>query len=278
MILIKSRRKYNLYSNENKSSKFNKPLNSVVSSLLEYALNNNNNPNLPKELQEFLPKIQENLSPKEIEHVAAESIESVAETFSRKKYSNLRGNKNNHKYLKRRNYASSKISKFISELGYTGAAKALTGSIMSAFANLSTIPYLGPALETLGESVIKPTMLAIPGSLFIYTLVKKGLLDPIKYTTGKKKIEEILKEKEKETGCISLDNVEEISEEIASIFVSGKNSPVVKILEWVKTEMIKDKKAKNKEEAYQKIVEALSEEKTEQPDEKNEESEKKVKK
>ncbi|MEM5877247.1 MAG: hypothetical protein QXF12_00040 [Candidatus Aenigmatarchaeota archaeon] len=263
MILIKSRRKYNFYSNEKKSDKLDKSLVSAVSSVLKEVLGGNDS-DYPEGLINVLPKIQENVEPEEIKNAAAQSTESVVEAVFSKKYSNLTVNKNSHKYLKRKNYASSKISKFISELGYTGAAKALTGSIMSAFANLSTVPYLGPVLETLGESVIKPTMLAIPGSLFIYTLVKKGLLDPIKYNTGKKKIEKILKEKEKETGCISIDNVEQISEEIASIFVSGKNSPITKILEWVKTEMIKDKKAKNEEEAYKKIVEAFAEENTEQ--------------
>lgn len=208
-----------------------------------------------KHIQSIIQEIKKDVNPKDISRIVNESTENVAEiVFS----------KIGHKYVMGKNYAASKISKFVSELGFAGAAKALTGGIMSAFASLSSVPYLGEALQAFGEAVIKPSMLAVPGSLIIYTLVKKGLLDPIKYSTGKEKIKQILKEMEKETGCISIDNVDKLSEEIASIFVSGKNNPVTKILEWIKTEMIKEKKAKNEEEAYKKIVEALTEEKVEQ--------------
>ncbi|MEM4483720.1 MAG: hypothetical protein QXS19_07375 [Candidatus Methanomethylicia archaeon] len=208
-----------------------------------------------KEVKNVIKAIKEDINPKDISNIVSESTENVAEMIF---------SKTDRKYIRKRNYAASKISKFVTELGFAGAAKALTGGIMSAFASLSSIPYLGGALETLGEVVIKPSMLAIPGSLIIYTLVKRGLLDPIKYSTGKEKVKKILKEMEKETGCISIDNVDKLSEEISSIFVSGENNPVTKILEWVKTEMIKEKKAKNEEEAYEKIVEALTAENKDQ--------------
>lgn len=260
MKLLNKKRYKTLYS-ENKDkghSDLDQSLLEVTKSTLLDILNDSDfkNGKVDKELsdvQKIIKEIKNDVDSKDISNIISESTENVAEIiFSRR----------SDKYIKTRNYASSKISKFISELGFAGVAKALTGGIMSAFSSLSSIPYLGPALETFGEVVIKPSMLAIPGSLLIYTLVKKGLLDPVKYSSGKEKVKQILKEMEKETGCISIDNVDELSKEITSIFVSGKNSPVTKILDWVKTEMIKEKKAKNEEDAYKKIVEALSEEST----------------
>ncbi|MEM5878410.1 MAG: hypothetical protein QXF12_06050 [Candidatus Aenigmatarchaeota archaeon] len=243
---------------------------------------------LIKKLKEILPdngEVMTNVTQKVIEKITEQVVETVDDNMDKEKspesskkngkegnsskiYVNTRNlrrkrikskkyaNKEiNYKY---KNYAKGPLAGLIKDMGINGAAKAITSAITSGLSAITTIPYIGPVIENLGEAVITPTMMAVPGSLLIYTLVKKELIEPSKFDHGVKEVENILKSVEDQnTGCIKIKDVKEISEKITSLFISGKNSPIRKILNWVKDEMIKSKKAKNEQEAYMKISEAL---------------------
>ncbi|MEM1973481.1 MAG: hypothetical protein QXN68_01675 [Thermoplasmata archaeon] len=243
---------------------------------------------LIEKLKEILPdngKVITNVTQNVIEKITERVVETVDDNMDKEKPSessekndkegnsskiyvntrNLRRRRikskkyaNKKMYYEYKNYAKGPLAGLIKDMGINGAAKAITSAIMSGFSAITTIPYIGPVIENLGEAVITPTMMAVPGSLLIYTLVKKGLIEPAKFDHGVKEVENILKSVEDQnTGCIKIKDVKEISEKITSLFISGKNSPIRKILNWVKDEMIKSKKAKNEQEAYMKISEAL---------------------
>lgn len=164
----------------------------------------------------------------------------------------------NHYFVRRNMYAAGGLSGLLKDLGFNGAAKAISGGIANAFSFIFTGPYIGPMLEAFGKTVITPTMLAVPGSLVLYTLVKRGILDPIKFKSGSEEVKKIFEELENEQGCIKIEDKKELAEKIASIFVSGKNSPITKIIDWVKETLVKDKKAKNEKEAEEIIANALA--------------------
>lgn len=236
--------------------------------------------NLPdngKIIEKATPKVIEDITKpvvKEIgdtmgKKVLSENTENEKEVKSSKKYVNTKNLRHKRmtskKYAnkkmryKYKNYAKGGLVGLIKDMGINGAVKAITSAITSGLSSITTIPYIGPVIENLGEAVITPTMMAVPGSLLIYTLVKKGLIEPAKFDQGVKEVENILKSLENEgKGCIKIEDVKEISEKITSLFISGENSPIRKILNWVKNEMIESKKAENEEEAYMKIIEALT--------------------
>lgn len=214
---------------------------------------------LIEKLKKMIPNNGENIKkvPQNvIENITEQVVEEIDDTIDKEKSSKYAGKK---MYHNQKNYAKGPLSGLIKDIGINGAAKAITSAITSGLSAITTIPYIGPVIENLGEAVITPTMMAVPGSMLIYTLVKKGLIEPAKFDHGVKEVENILKSVEdKNTGCIKVKDVKEISEKITSLFISGKDSPIRKILNWVKDEMIKSKKAKDEQEAYMKINEALA--------------------
>lgn len=215
---------------------------------------------LIEELKKHLPdngKAIKKATPEVIENITEQVVEEIDEAMNKSALSKKYANKKMR--YKHKNYAKGGLVGFIKDMGVNGAVKAITSAITSGLSSITTIPYIGPVIENLGEAVITPTMMAVPGSLLIYTLVKKGLIEPAKFDQGVKEVEDILKSMEnKNKGCIKIEDVKEISEKITSLFISGKDSPIRKILNWVKNQMIESKKVKDEEEAYMKITEALT--------------------